>query len=366
MKRLGGILGLLLGAAQVMAAPAWKLGGRVQADAAQFEGVYTVDGRSHGAAYLRRAELELGLRWHPRWRAELALEADSDFALELPAAYLAWQPLRTLELRLGRIDPDFGLEPSSSTNWTYGVERAALWDLVPDVASAEQGHGLRADGHGDGWNASAGFYDKRTHRAATGRFVWMPRLGGREVLQLGASLSASSGWRGDGRIRTRLGVRGVTENEAGRRSTLAPAGAFDEDRAVGLEFAWQRGPWMLQAEAAERRLAGPTEKRQALGGSLLAAWSWTGSVRRHDEQRARFGRPAGGGSAWGHWEGFVRAERLQAEPGRSARLLSLGVAWAADETWRALVNLHHTWSEDDNAAGDTRGVGIAARLQATF
>jgi phosphate-selective porin OprO/OprP len=363
MKRLACILTLLLAALPACAALEWKLGGRVQLDATQFEGVYSVDGGTHGAAYLRRAELELGLRWHPRWRAELALEADSALELQVPTAYVAWRPWRTLELKFGRVDPDFGLEPSSSTSWGHGVERAALWDLVPEVASAEEGFGLRADQHGTGWHGSAGLYDKHSHRAATGRFVWLPRVGGGQVVQLGASLSAASGSRSDGRIRTRLGVRGVSENGAGRRSLLADAGVFDEDRAAGLEFAWQRGPWMLQAEAVDRRFGA---SQGARGASVLGAWSWTGSVRRHDERRARFGRPTGRVSAWGHWETFVRAERLQADPGRSATLLTVGVAWTAEDRWRALVNLHHARSEDDNAAGDTRGVGIAARLQATF
>jgi phosphate-selective porin OprO/OprP len=363
MKRLVCIVKLLLAAVPAWAAPEWTLGGRVQLDATQFDGVYSVDGRTHGAAYLRRAEVELGLRWHPRWRAELALEADSGLDLQVPTAYVAWLPWRTLELKFGRVDPDFGLEPSSSTNWGFGVERAAIWDLAPEVASADEGFGLRADLHGPGWHGSAGLYDKRSHRAATGRLVWLPRVGGGQVVPLGASLALTRGLQGDGRIRTRLGVRGVSENDAGRRSQLADAGPFDGDRAMGLEAAWQHGPWMLQAEAVDRRVGAG---QGALGTSVLGAWSWTGSVRRHDERRARFGRPTGHVGPWGHWEAFVRAERLQADPGRSASLFTVGVSWAAEHTWRALVNLHQARSEDDNAAGDTRGVGVAARLQATF
>lgn len=363
MKRWLASIGLLSVAAAAPAAPQWDLGGRVQLDAARFGGVYGADGAWHGATYLRRAGVVAGLRWHPRWRAELELELDSERKLQVPTAYVEWEPRRALRLRLGRVDPDFGLEPSSSSSWGFGVERAAVWDLLPDVASAEEGLGLRADGHGAGWHASAGLYDKRSHGAAAGRFVWLPRAGGAQVLQLGASLAVSRGQRDEGRLRTRLGVRGVSENDAGRRSTLGNAGPFDEDRAFGVELAWQGGPWMLQAEAVDRRIGGTLTAR---GASVLAAWSWTGSVRRHDERMARFGRPVGPGSAWGHWEAFVRAETLQADPGRSARLFSVGVAWTARDTWRALLNLHRARSENGNAVGDTRGVGLAARLQATF
>lgn len=346
-----------------------ELSGRLQLDRAQFGGVYSRDGHDHRVGYLRRAEVEAALPLRAGWRALAAVAASSAGDLRVSEAWLAWAPLAGLTLRAGRIDPDFGLDPSTSSNWTLGIERAALWDLAPDVADAGQGRGLRADAHGPGWHLSLGHHDKRDHAATVARAVWMPRTGAAGVWQIGSSVAMSHGWAGDGRLRSRLAIRGVSEDEAGRRSTLAGAGRFDSDRVWGVELALQQGPWLLQAEGLARWLGGDAgaPSRRASGGSLQAAWAWAGQPRRHDERRARFGRPRDGLAPWGHWESFARLDLLAVQPGLAARVWTFGTAWTAPGgAWRAALNLHHAVSEDGNAAGDTRGAGWSMRLQATF
>lgn len=221
----------------------WRYYGRVQVDHARFDGVYADDGASHSATYLRRATLGGSVQWHPQWRASGAIELDSDGQLTLDTLALAWRPRDSLTLRAGRIDPDFGLEHSTSSNWTWGVERSAIWDLAPDLADAGKGAGLRMDVRGAGWQASAGVYDKRGDSAAVARAVWRPLDAGSQRLHLGASVATSFGWQDDGRIRTRLGVRGVSEDALGRRSTLGPAAlapaGYDGDSAFGIEALWQ-------------------------------------------------------------------------------------------------------------------------------
>ena len=91
-------------------------------------------------------------------------------------------------------------------------------------------------------------------------------------------------------------VRGVSEAPEGRRSTLGaaavPPDAYRGDTALGVEAAWQQGRWLLQAEALQRRLGAGNgvAARSARGAYVQAAWSITGEARRHDEERARFGR----------------------------------------------------------------------------
>ncbi|KNZ32343.1 MAG: hypothetical protein AD742_11130 [Methylibium sp. NZG] len=355
--------------------PEWSFGARVQLDHSRFNGVYSRDGAWHGATYLRRANLEAGLRWHPQWRASAELELDSDTRLTLNSATVAWEPRDGLALRLGRIDPDFGLEPSSSSSWTFGIERSAIWDLAPDVADANEGAGLRVDLQGKafhGWHASAGLYDKRGHRAAVARATGLlfDTPGGR--LHVGASLATSQGWRDDGRIRTRLAVRGVTENDLGRRSTFGepavPPAAFDSDTAFGVEVAWQHGPGMLQAEALQRRLGGTGGQagRTAQGAYVLAAWSLTGEPRRYDDKRGRFRGAKPADARWGAWEVFYRLDRLAVNDGGSATVHTAGLGWTATDTWRGMLNVHRAQSDDANALGQTTGRGLSVRLQALF
>ncbi|KPF43316.1 hypothetical protein IP87_17380 [beta proteobacterium AAP121] len=312
------------------------------------------------------------MRWHPHWRFAAAIELDADYKLELDTYALSWRPRKEFELRLGRIDPDFGMEQSGSGNWTFGVERSAIWDLAPDVADSEGGIGVRADVRGEGWQASGGLYDKRGYTAAVGRAVFMPMNKGRNRLHLGASLARAQGFEDDGRIRTRLGVRGVTEDSAGRRSTLGTAAVlpatYDGDLAFGLEAAWQVGPLMLQAEGLQRRLAGNNGQtdRTAQGAYVLAAWSITGEPRRYDEARGRFGSAKPSNERWGAWEVFYRLDGLDVDDGRSATVHTAGIGWTAASTWRAMLNVHSARSGDANRVGDRNGFGMSARLQALF
>ena len=353
----------------------WSFGGRVHVDHSRFNGVYARDGAWYDATYLRRANLGAGLRWHPQWQASAVLELDSGGRVTLDSAAVAWEPSDSLALRVGRIDPDFGLEQSGSGNWTFGIERSAIWDLAPDVADANEGAGLRVDIHGkafNGWHASAGLYDKRGHRAAVARVTVLPVDGQGGRLHLGASLATSQGWRDEGRIRTRLAVRGVTENDLGRRSTLGEAavapGAYDSDTALAVEAAWQHGPWMLQAEALQRRLGGTNGQagRTVQGAYVLAAWSTTGERRRYDDKRGRFRGAKPDDARWGAWEVFYRLDSLEVNDGGSATVHTAGLGWTATDTWRALFNVHRAQSDDANPLGQTTGVGVSARLQALF
>ncbi len=350
----------------------WRFGGRLHVDHSNFDGVYSRDGARHSATYLRRATASGSVRWHPQWRFSAAVEYDPETKFELDVYALSWQPKKNLELRLGRIDPDFGLDQSGSGNWTYGVERSAIWDLAPDVADSGGGTGLRADAHGDRWQASLGMYDQRDRTAVTGRAVFTPLDKDRNRVHLGASLSVSRSDDDNGRIRSRLAVRGVTEDDLGRRSTLGEAavlpGRYDGDTVLGVEAAWQRGALMLQAEGLQRRLAGAGGQadRLAQGAYVLAAWSITGEPRRYDGTRGRFGSAKPRNERWGAWEVFYRLDGLDVDDGRSATVHTVGLGWTASDTWRALLNLHHARSSDANPLGDRTGTGLSARLQAVF
>lgn len=351
---------------------AWDFGARLHLDHSGFDGVYSRDGTRHRATYLRRATASGAVRWHPQWRFSAAVEYDPEDQLELDTCALSWQPRKEFELRLGRIDPDFGMEHSGSGNWTYGVERSAIWDLAPTVADANGGAGLRADAYGNRWQASLGVYDQRGHGAVTGRAVFTPLDQNRNRLHLGASLSVSQGFSDSGRIRSRLGIRGVTESDAGRRSTLGEAAVlpaqYDGDTAFGLEAAWQVGRLMLQAEGLQRRLAGASGQgdRLARGAYVLAAWSITGEPRRYDGARGRFRSAMPASERVGAWEVFVRLDGLDVDDGRSATVHTAGIGWTATTTWRAMLNLHSARSGSANRVGDTTGVGLSARLQAVF
>lgn len=352
----------------------WSLGGRVQADAAHIDGVFTDFGKGASVLYLRRGEVDVGWRGPNGLRAALSVESDRDDGAVVGEALLAWRfrddAADGLELRLGRFDPDFGLDPTTSSSWTVALERSPIFDLAPDAASGDAGVGLRADRWGRRHSASLGAYAGTSRDQIVGRAVMMDADADR-VWQLRASIACGTALQDDGRIRTRLAMRAVTETDAARRSTLAPAlrgtRRCTDDLSMALEAAWQQGRWLAQAEWLQRRLSGAVAApRTATGQTVLLARAFHGAPRRHDAPRARFGRPGGTPGRWGHVETFVRIDRLGVKGERDADVRTLGLAWPARDPWRAAVNVVEGRCDDANDAGQTRGRGVVLRVQATF
>ncbi len=349
----------------------FDFGARLQLDHSAFSGVTTRDGSTATASYVRRAEASVRWRVNPQWRAAATVGYEYD-ELVLDTAAVSWLPHAGLELRVGRIDPDFGLDNANSSSWTAGIERSAIWDLTPGIADATKGFGARADGHGGGWHASAGLYDKRDRKSLVARGVWIHTEAGEQVFQLGASIAHSSGMDDNGRVRTRLGLRGVSEDPAGRRSDLAPRvrppGRYSGETVLGLEAALQRGPWLLQAEALTRRLENEAgaPARSVSGQTLQVAWSPSGESRVHDASDASFGRPTGDGRAQGRWELFYRYDTMSGVEGLTAQAHTLGASWFLGRTWRVSANVVKNRSADPNSAGDRSGSGWVLRGQAVF
>jgi phosphate-selective porin OprO/OprP len=364
---------LLLAAPAAAAAPAccrWSGSALLQVDHARFAGVYSRDGDAAGVTWLRRAEFAAQLQWARDWRAAASVSIDGEGRARLGSAHLGWAPTPGWLLRAGRVDPDFGLEPSTGAGRLFGLERSAIWDLAPDAASVREGLGLRVDGHGRGWHASAGAYDKGDHGALVARAVWLPALGTGRVLQLGGSLARAGARAEAQRPRTRLGLRGVSEHDAGHRPRLAraraPADGWQAEALWALEAAWQHGPATLQAEALGRQQdAAGASDRDSHGLTLLAAWTLHGGARRHDPRRARFGSPGAGGD-WGHWEVYTRTDMLAVRGGYGARVQTLGLAWSDARVWRVAFEMLAAQADDANRAGDHAGRALALRVQAAF
>lgn len=350
-----------------------QLGGRLHLQHDTFDGVYSEDGDRRRASYLRRARLEASGRLPRRLAWELDLDLVPGEGLRVKTAALQWRKPQEGSLRLGRFDPDFGLEQASSSNWTTAIERSAIWDLSGDVADIGKGHGAQFARHGERVWASVGLHDKPAARGLVARAAFATAAGPVRVVHLGLSLAAERLDEENGRLRTRLGVRGVSEHEGGRRSSLAaalPGGAHYRRQLVGaLEFAAALGPFSLQAEHLQRRLRGGAPARVARGEYLQLAWTVSGEPRPYDIDGAKFGRIAPS-AAWGAVEIFLRLDRLRVhgESGlaaRRARVQVLGVNAYFGKTWRAsldLLRVHGLARDGRRAAGDA----ISLRLQARF
>lgn len=355
----------------------FDLGGRLQLDHDTFSGVYSESGERASETYLRRARIEFSARAFEHWKFDLEIAPLADGSALLDTLVVAWDGPGPVEVSAGRFKPDFGLEQAISSKWVTGIERSAIWDLAPDAFERDDTWGLDLRTHGARHHASVGLYKKPAGHAQALRVAYAPVLQPGRVLHLGASFSHEAIERSDGRIRSRLGVRGVTEGERGNRVTLARkvAAAFDADRAGVIELAWAQGPLSAQLELLERRLGGVAAQtsRIARGQYLQLAWTLTGQARPYDIDGAKFGeiRPAGG---LGAWEAFYRYDRLAVDggadllaDGRSesrAQVHVLGINWYARRNLK--LSLNHLWTNTAdllNDAGENRGRALSLRLQ---
>lgn len=361
------------------AEPDWRfdLGARIQLDQDRFDGVYSDFGQHVVESYVRRLRIEFSVRAFEVWRFKLDIAPLEDGAAIVDTAVLSYAGFDALWLSAGRFKPDFGLEQATSSKWVTGIERSAIWDLAPDAVEREGSWGLELRHVGAQHHASIGAFHKPDARAQVLRLVYAPLLQPAHVLHLGAALSREDIAASNGRIRTRLAVRGVTEGDQGHRVTLADKvkNGFDSDRAGVLELAYVQGPLSLQAEALQRRLggAGGEPSRSARGQYLQLAWTLTGEPRPYDIDGAKFKelRPAG---KYGAWELFYRHDRLRVDGGPDlladgasrtrARIDVLGLNWYLRRDLK--LSLNQLWAHTDgpvNDAGDDRGRALSLRLQ---
>lgn len=358
------------GPVSAAAGPEWRLRGRVQLSHDHFDGAYSRSGQSRSASFVRRANVLTTAQWPHGARVVAGVQVDSDLKLALDNAYLAWrvehQNQPTLEARLGRFDPDFGLESSGSSSWIVGIERSALWDLVPDVGDGAESGGLQLRATGPRWHTSGSLFDKTGYRSIVARAAWLPFNTPGRYLHLGLSVASTQSWQGDGRIRTRLGVRGVSEHDDGHRPTLAGAGAFNGDRARVLEGAAVWGAWSMQAEWLRRNLhaAAPNiSDRVAQGHYVQVAWTLTGQSRAYDVEGARFRGLRPGKDSAAIWEVFARHDRLSVRGARAAEASSIGINAYLSPQWRLSANVVQARSERRNEAGDGSGRALSLRAQ---
>lgn len=356
----------------------FDVGARIQLDHDTFEGVYSETGESASVNYLRRARIEFSARAYRHWRFALDVAPLSDDSNTLDTLVVAYEGFGPFVISAGRFKPDFSLEEATSSKWVTGIERSAIWDLAPDAADRGDSWGLGLRTHGERYHASAGVYNKPAGSAQALRAAYAPLLSRERVLHLGASYSREGIDTSDGEIRTRLGVRGVSEDDRGNRVTLArdEDGAFDGDRAAVLEFAYVQGPFSVQSEFLQRRLSGVGDRprRTAKGAYLQLAYTLTGEMRPYDIDGARFDELRAADKSTGAWEVFWRHDRLHVdgEPGllsggRSearARVHVLGVNWYARRDLRLSLNhLRGNTGGLDNDAGDTSGRALSLRVQ---
>lgn len=389
----------------------FKIGGRLQADYSTFDGIYTDNGNDADAAYFRRAFVEISgvafTDWAYAINYDMAHNAGNSDDGYFDEASIAYNGLKPVSIKVGRFDPEFGLEKATSSKWVTAQERNAFYDIIDWANGHQNGLGLQASSSlGDSVYLSAGLFSKDSNdtdgdsnKQVNLRGVFAPLHDAGNVLHLGASFARRdvSDSIVDTRFRSRLGMRGVETaggNDAGpngNRVVFAganntAAGSYDDDTAFGLEAAWAMGPMSIQGEYMTRKLKADSSAFQDIeadGFYVQAAYTLTGESRGY--KLGKFDAIKPSNKQIGAWEVFYRYDSLTVEDDNlvaasatrdvgdlEAKVHNLGVNWYVNEAVK-LSGVYVKASTDNvyNAVGAVRtgdddGDGFVVRAQYVF
>ncbi len=381
----------------------FKVGGRLQADYSQFDGFYTVNGDSADAAYFRRAFIEIGgvafTDWKYQFNYDLSHNAGSSEDGYWDEASIQYGGFNPVNIKVGRFDPDFGLEKATSSKWVTALERNAAYDMIDWANGHQNGLGLQVNGTaGPSLYGSVGIHAKDQNdvdgdsvKQFNARGVFAPMHEAGNVLHFGVNfaqrdLEDVGGL--DTRIRSRLGMRGVSTaggNDAGtngNRLTIAgannlPAGSYGEDTAWGLEAAWAMGPLSIQGEYIKRELEADSSAYQDIdskGYYAQVAYTITGEAR--DYKLGRFDAIKPSNKQIGAWEVFYRYDYIEGDHDLvgitptstvEGKVHNLGVNWYANDNVRVSgAYVKAKVDNQENANGDDDGDGVVFRAQYVF
>lgn len=286
------------------------------------------DGDSLSADGFRRQRLALNLEGPRGLSAKVEYDA-------VPGAWTdVFVRLRlggNARLRIGQGKTPMGLEALASHRHLSHLERAPLIGLVPGRALGAEMQWTRDEGTLALAVLDGNLNPERRGAGVFARGTWQWREGGDEGDRLHLGLSAGSE-RPDGPVR----LRGRPD-VSGLPLLLADSGNLaDLDRIdrIGLEAAWDRGPFNLQAEHLWLRGRRPGDARQADASYLTASWRPTGESRRYRNGIFDSAPPAG---RWGAVEISLRASRLAVDDAAGVR--QSGHSYALAAGWQVVPGL---------------------------
>ena len=384
----------------------FKLGGRIQADFDQFDGFYTKNNDSANEAYFRRAQLELSGNYKDwRYVANIDFGDKAGSKTKYDEVTMTYTGFAPINIKVGRFDPDYSLEKATSSKWVTAIERSSVLDLASWTTDSEEGIGIQVNGTTAGMfygSASVQQQDKGAYledsdgkdvNSFFARGVFAPIVSDTEVLHFGldyATRTYGGSASYDGKIETRLGVRGVTEDTTNSSAIVlgkSDAVGFDDDSVVGLEFAYMNGPISVQSEYLKRDLSGSDSNgdREATGYNAQVAYTLTGESRVYKLDGGKFDTIKPADKVMGAWEVFYRYDDLSVEDDQnlgvanvdesSANVHTLGVNWYANEAVKLSLNYLMTKSDTETVslqsgrladATDDDGQALSLRAQYVF
>ncbi|PKQ42413.1 hypothetical protein CXP40_06380 [Pseudomonas sp. YY-1] len=314
----------------------FKLSGKLQWDATQFDGLMAADQNKPFDdtfnTFIRRGEFGLEGTAYSDWDWGLRLSYDEADDTSVDRAFIAYTGLDIGTFTVGRFGVDYGLENSTSSSWITAIERPFMYDFLNGDEDTQFGVNFKHSGDNYGLMAQVATYEGDNNYKSedndelygyTLRAHWAPYLNGTDVIHLAANYHNSESDDNRARARTRMGIR--SDNDF--RLTFGDVRVADKDVEWVLESGAQFGAFRAQAEYFQRQISGETlagaKSDVDLSGYYAQVSYMFNGVRQYKAADGKWDKPD---NMKGSWEIFARYESTTIDSDAAAIPGNLGLA----------------------------------------
>lgn len=311
----------------------------------------------------RRARLGLEGRFDENWKFELAYEFVNDGEFEdgeFKDVYIKYSGWKAGAITAGQFKVPFGFERQISSNNHPFIERA----LPSEVFSQSRRAGIGFDTGGNNYTLGLMGYgssiDGDEGSGVAARATFAPVHSGNNLLHLGIAAAAD-------KLDERPNFRTYPESRPTDFRFVRTGDLADVDgvNQLGLELAWQAGPFSAQTEwmQADVKRTGGARDAQLVGWYVSGSWIVTGETRGYKDGRFRDIKP---GRRSGAWELNARYSEVNLNDadvrGGRQRNTTLGVNWYAQEYVRVMLNYILVDSDRRGVSDDPQILLLRAQL----
>lgn len=342
--------------------------GRIMVDYLEYRGIHN-EGFDASEWFLRRARLGIKHKSSKDWEAELEINFDSENKeADISSGYIAYTGWRQVEIAIGKMKENFGLEETTSSLNISTMERS----LATEVFAPGRSFGIQISQASNSHSWSLGLFQASEDEygldgyAYTGRLTLSPINRPRALLHLGAS----SSWRdmlGENYdINEPLGI------SVGDSIVESPEINADTISQVSLEAAIVTGAFSLQGEWMHQRINSmATVDAQVMtanftGYYLLGSYFLTGESREYDNGFFDETSPSGERGAWEIVASYSTVDLVDHSAGTIAKSYLVGLNYYATGRAKLMLNLSHGESENSNPEETGEGNALSFRMQYEF
>ncbi|WP_298187685.1 porin [uncultured Pseudomonas sp.] len=314
----------------------FKLGGKLQWDATNFDGLQAADQNQPFDdtfnTFIRRGEIGLEGVAYKDWGWGVRVSYDgSENGTDVDRAYITYSGLDFATFTVGQYGGEYGLENTTSSSWITAIERPFMYDFLNGDEDTKFGLMAKHSGENYGLMAQVAHYDQKEVAdegndelfGYTLRAHWAPYLSGTDVVHLAANYHSSNPDDNRARARTRMGIR--SDNDF--RLVLGDVRVADKDNEWVLESGAQFGSVRAQAEYFQRNIAGENlvgaNSDVDISGYNAQLSYMFGAARGYKAADGRWDKPT---DMKGTWEVFARYESTSVDSDATAIPGNLGLA----------------------------------------